>query len=121
MGWWKPYFFTDLEGVQLLVPSFVLEGTFGVSWCSAAVVILALATLDRGLASLHQTHQPQRHSDNVAAAFFMAQRLSAGLVMLLLMSFNAIVFAYTIAALGAAERYFLWRRRQEQSCSVPPI
>ena len=122
MGWWRPYFFLDLSGVQILFAFFVLDGP--VSWLLAAAAIATLCWLDRHLASLLSApsrKDSEPRGDNAAAALFMAQRCTAGLVMLLLMSFNAIVFAYTILALGLAERASLWRRRLANGPGMPAI
>ena len=122
MGWWRPFFFFDLSGVQILIAPFVLDGPL--SWLLAAGAIASLCWLDRSLASLLSAplrKDSEPRSDNAASALFMGQRCTGGLIMLLLMSFNAIVFAYTILALGLAERASLWRRRLASGPGMPAI
>ena len=116
MGWWKPYFFFDPHGVQLLLPSFVL-GTAS-SYIGAAVSIVLLCLADRRLAHALSAAAAGSESANARAALFLVQRCTGTLLMLLLMSFNAPIIAYTLASLGAAERYELWRLASRSSQGV---
>ena len=110
MGWWRPYFFVELTGVQLLLPGLVLRsyGDCFLGGCFIAV----LGYADRWLA--HATSRTLRN-DNATAALFTAQRLTGGLLMLLMMSFNVPLFLWTVTCVGASERVMLWRRAFERT------
>ena len=72
--------------------------------CAADRVLADQAGAARRLASSHE-------DDHAVAALYTAQRFSGGLVMLLMMSFNVIIFTWTVLMLGAAERYLLHQQR----------
>lgn len=103
MGWWRPFFFFDPTGVQLLLPWLVLDSA--PSYALGALAIACLALADRRLA-----HASAPSGDNAQAALYTAQRASGTLVMLLLMSFNVPLIVWLLASLGAGERYCLYRR-----------
>lgn len=101
MGWWKPFFFTDVTGVQVLFAGARIEGP-----ASFAVVILCIALLcgfDRWAAARAAALYDSREKELSAVGWWAAQRLSGGLVMLLMMTFNAVLFLATIGCLALAE------------------
>lgn len=110
MGWWRPYFFFDTDGVQLLVPWFALGGAS--SHLLGALVVLALSGADRLLART-LTAARASHDDRAAALLYALSRLTSGLIMLLMMSFNIWIFLWTVLSLGFAE--FLVLRRASRA------
>ena len=96
MGWWRPYFFMSTEGVQLLLPEIVLSGP--VSHVAGFALVLLLCVADRFL-----THRFGFSEPVASAMLYAVQRLTGGLVMLLLMSFNAPLFVWVICSLGVGE------------------
>ena len=124
MGWWRPYFFWELTGVQLLVPA--LEVNSIGSGVLGAVCVCAICAAERlleDMASRARKGASSQQDDSRVAAIFGAQRLASGLVMLLLMSFSVPVFLWTILSLAAAERWVLHSgrraaRRSARDCSA---
>ena len=113
MGWWRPYFFIDPTGVQILLP--FLELGSAVSYLLGALAIAAVCGVDRLLARLaaDSAKAAMGHRDDTqTAALWTVQRATGGFVMLLLMTFNVPVFAWTIACLGATERAVLYYERR---------
>ena len=100
MGWWKPYFFTETEGVQLLFEWAQIEGTQTFVLASAVVAILSL--LDRWAAhySIHLLRQQSVYRSTV---IWTLERFASGLLMLVMMSFNAILFLQVVIFSGVAE------------------
>ena len=96
MGWWHPYFFSDTEGVQLLLPDVVLSGP--VSLFVGFLLVALLCVADRFLFHRFGFNEPAP-----AAVLYAVQRLTGGLVMLLMMTFNAPLFAWIICSLGVGE------------------
>ena len=109
MGWWKPYFFVDLKSVQLLHEDLVLDGTFGSAFV-ATMGIFLLAFLDRWLCH-QQCFGTQSASSH--AVFYTLQKITGGLLMLILMSFNVLLFAEVCLFCGAWE-YVAVKRREIQ-------
>ena len=122
MGWWKPYFFWKVWGVQVLLPSLVIEG-----WVSFLVVssgIAGLCCMDRHLAhastasstSSSTTTALSSSSSSSAVAkdvlVYTLSRFTSGLVMLIMMSFNALLYLEVILFLGASEYYLQLRRKK---------
>lgn len=112
MGWWRPFFFFDPSGVQLLVAGFALDGFL--SYLLGAACIAGLCFADRLLAAHHACVHAWQRDDTKTAALYAAQRLTGGLIMLLLMSFNVPVFGWVIVSLGLAERATLHLRAVER-------
>ena len=106
MGWWHPYFFVELEGVQLLFSAFEIGGT--ATFLLYSVLLAALCACDRFAAAKAATLKRHPQRECAAVGWWTVQRLSGGLVMLVMMSFNLVLFAETVAFLGAAE---LWMVR----------
>ena len=103
-GWWKPFFFIDPTKVQVLFSFCQIEGTGSLLLYSGAVA--ALCTFDRWAAAKASQLRAAASSpadDTTDVAWWALQRLSGGLVMLVMMSFNAILFAETVVFLGLAE------------------
>ena len=93
MGWWHPYFFTNLTGVQLLSPSIQLSGAGSLWW--ATLLIFALCSADallrRWKLRISPVHRPAARSIVGAAA--MACHF---LIMLVVMSFNVQLFVLVV-------------------------
>ena len=94
MGWWHPYFFTNLTGVQLLAPSIQLSSGAG-SLLWATLLIFALCSADallrRWKRRISPVHRPAARSIVGAAA--MACHF---LIMLVVMSFNVQLFVLVV-------------------------
>lgn len=101
MGWWKPYFFIDLTGVQVLIPAAQIEGP--VSFLLISTSIVCLCFLDRFL-SHYVTPSIYKQT-----AVYTLQRFTGGLVMLIMMSFNVILFVEMVVFLGMGELYMKYR------------
>lgn len=99
MGWWKPYFFVDTSGVQLLFEWAEIDGTGTFLLCTAAIAALCL--LDR--LTHHYTMHHLSGRIYVSTAAWTVQRLTSGLLMLVMMSFNMILFLEVIVFSGMAE------------------
>jgi hypothetical protein len=118
MGWWKPYFFVDPSGVQLLFGWATIDGFLSVSFLAATATVAVLALTDRWLAA-HLSSASMSWSDvtlsartvYVSTALWTAQRVTSGLIMLIMMSFNAVLFAEALLFLGAAELWVRLRNR----------
>ena len=113
MGWWRPYFFVDSTGVQLLLPTLALDGS-AASLIFCVMFVAPLAILDRWLerATCDKRAVSSSHeSDGSVALLWTAQRATGTLLMLLFMSFNVPVVVVTLCCLGASERLMLWRER----------
>eukprot|EP01051_Picozoa_sp_SAG22_P009488 SAG22_NODE_795_length_7149_cov_16.608227_5_plen_134_part_00 len=103
MGWWKPYFFVDVAGVQVLF-SGARIGSSAASLAAAVLGIALLCLFDRlAAAQAAALRGGGREKENAAVGWWAAQRLSGGLVMLVMMTFNVVLFGTTIACLAAAE------------------
>ena len=115
MGWWRPYFFIELERVQLLYSGFTLSSRAS---CVAAVFVIGLLSLaDRWLAHTHAAVAAvaaSHRDDTIVAIVWTAQRITGALLMLIQMSFNVVLFALTICCLGVAERWCLRTNRQAE-------
>lgn len=101
MGWWHPYFFVDTTGVQLLFSGLEIQGA-GTLFVYSALVA-ALCTIDRFAAAKAMALKGNRERELAAVGWWTAQRCSGGLVMLIMMSFNLVLFLETIVFLGLAE------------------
>lgn len=121
MGWWHPYFFVETDGVQLLFSGLQIKGVGTLLLYSA--VLGALCAFDRWAAATAARLKNQPQSERAAVGWWTVQRLSGGLVMLVMMSFNLILFAETIVFLGAAELWMVETGRagsqQHAFTSVP--
>ena len=103
MGWWRPYFFWDLNSVQVLHEKLVLDGSLG-SILLVSLGIAALAFVDRLLA-----HHHKRQDTAISHSLhYMLQKSTGGLLMLILMSFNIILFMEVILFCGMWE-YVLFK------------
>jgi len=105
MGWWKPYFFLDPSGVQVLIPTLVIDGSiFSIILSGVGIAVLAL--IDRYTA---HASRAVCSTDSVYAStlYYTVQRFTSGLLMLIMMSFNIILFLEVIIFSGAAE---LWMK-----------
>jgi hypothetical protein len=121
MGWWKPYFFLDPTGVQLLLPNLVIDGSKETLFVSG-LAIAVLALLDRYTAHAAASRIQSRignsnDDDNYNAVYFSAlcytvQKFTSGLLMLIMMSFNAVLFLEVVLFSGAAE---LWMKLRTQN------
>ena len=107
MGWWKPYFFTDTSGVQLLLSPLQIGGLGSLLLATVGVGLLCL--LDRWAAAeaaAARRRLPHLHSSSSAGAvtgaacWWTLQRLTGGLVMLLMMTFNLLIFLEVVTFLG---------------------
>merc|ERR1719244_450443 len=99
MGWWRPYFFVDLVHVQLLLEDIVLDGSLA-STALASLCIAGLTFADRWLA---YTHKHTSHTARSHAVLFTLQKCTGGMLMLLLMSFNVILFIEVVLLCGLWE------------------
>ena len=109
MGWWKPYFFLDPSGVQFLVPALVIDGSIS-SMILSAVGIAVLAIVDRYAAYFSRSRNKSSLDDAdttsavcLSVMFYTTQRFTSGLLMLVMMSFNVILFLEVVFFSGAAE------------------
>jgi len=98
MGWWHPYFFTDTTDVQLLLPSLRIDGT-PASLTLALTVIFLLCLLDRWAVA----RSASARGTPFYIPWFFLQRLAGGLVMLVMMSFNVVLFGATLVSLAVCE------------------
>jgi len=100
MGWWKPYFFVETNGVQLLFDWAKIEsaGTF----LLATAAVAALCLLDR-FTHHYAIHKLSGKSIYLSTVAWTFQRFTSGLLMLVMMSFNAILFLEVIVFSGLTE------------------
>ena len=101
MGWWKPYFFLDTTGVQFLLPELVIDGSFETLFVSGLVVAF-LSFLDR-----YTAHASRGNHVYYSALCYTIQKFTSGLLMLVMMSFNGVLFLEVVLFSGAAE---LWMK-----------
>ena len=123
MGWWKPYFFWDVQGVQVLLPSLVIQTDKGWSFLGASLLIAILCFVDRHLAhaAIIASGNNNKHDDDKSTHLSIAKdtlvytgsRFTSGLVMLVMMSFNAVLYLEVILFVGVSE-YFLRLRQQKR-------
>ena len=99
MGWWKPYFFLDTNGVQLLFDWAKIDGLASFLACSSALAALCL--VDR-FAHHYNLHKLSGSLCSSTAAWTV-QRFTSGLLMLVMMSFNMVLFLEVIIFSGLAE------------------
>ena len=129
MGWWKPYFFWDISGVQVLLPSLVIHDTY--SFLLLSALIFGLCFIDRSL-SHYCSYNSARSSNTVDSSssanasndgrgsigmeviIYSCQRFVSGLIMLIMMSFNAVLYTEVIIFLGISEYYFRIRKQRRQ-------
>ena len=117
MGWWKPYFFLDPSGVQLLVPALVIDGSI-FSLILSAVGIAFLALIDRYTAHASRNANACSNTSDglsqvyVSTVYYTIQRFTSGLLMLIMMSFNVILFLEVIIFSGIAELGMKIRNRR---------
>jgi len=109
MGWWKPYFFLDPTGVQLLLPNLVIDGKAETLVVSAFAIAL-IAFLDRYMA--HVSRKDSGISVYLSVLCFTTQKFTSGLLMLIMMSFNTLLFLEVVLFSGTAE---LWMRLRAQT------
>ena len=125
MGWWRPYFFLDPTGVQLLSPSLALSDAPSLLLGAAGLLLLAMGErhVAHALARSSTRHTPA--DDTAFALLWTANRLVGTLVMLLFMSFNVPIILWLLTCLGVAERLELWRERRRANgggwSAAPPI
>jgi hypothetical protein len=112
MGWWHPYFFLDVAGVQILFPWFEIEGplSFGLATCAIGVLCYADRYLS-GKAQVSRSESRSASDDCWHIAWWTGERLTGSLVMLLLMSFNVVIFLETVMFLGLSEYVHLKKKR----------
>ena len=96
-----PYFFVDTTGVQLLFSGLEIQGSGTLIVYSALVAALCLA--DRFAAAKAAALKGNRERELAAVGWWTAQRCSGGLVMLVMMSFNLVLFLETVVFLGVSE------------------
>ena len=96
VGWWRPHFFIETDGVQLLLPGVVLE-SMGSHIIGFALVLL-LCIADRFLQHRFGFAEPVP-----SAVLYAFQRLTGGLIMLLMMTFCLPLFVWIILSLGVGE------------------
>ena len=98
MGWWKPYFFLDPTGVQFLHHDLVIDGSFETLFVSGSGIAL-LSILD------HYAARASKANPNVyiSTLYYTIQKLTSGLLMLVMMSFNGLLFLEVVLFGGAAE------------------
>ncbi|CAB9505900.1 expressed unknown protein [Seminavis robusta] len=111
MGWWKPYFFVDTTGVQLLFDWAKIDDTL--TFISASGSIALLCLLDRFAAHL-ALHQRQKVYSSTLA--WTVQRCTSGFLMLIMMSFNIILFLEVVLFSGMSElgMRIYWQKDQEE-------
>mmetsp|Transcript_18866 Transcript_18866/g.37549 ORF Transcript_18866/g.37549 Transcript_18866/m.37549 type:complete len:128 (-) Transcript_18866:97-480(-) len=109
MGWWHPYFFSDTSGVQVLFSFLEINGP--ASLVAALGAIFTLCLVDRYAAAGVQS---ARGTSSYIPLFFL-QRLSGGLVMLVLMSFNIVLFVFTLVFLSLCEYVVQKRARSNDT------
>jgi len=117
-GWWKPYFFIDLDGVQLLLPALVIDGSSFISIIHSSIGILILVLVDRFMAHAYycannntssarcyreDEYSNHRNAIYLSTLYYTIQRFTSGLLMLLMMSFNVILFMEIILFSGIVE------------------
>jgi len=122
-GWWKPYFFIDLNGIQLLLPALVIDGSSFISIILSSIGILILVLIDRFMAHAYYCANNNNNNNNTSSArfyrdddysnynnaiylstlYYTIQRFTSGLLMLLMMSFNVILFMEIILFSGIVE------------------
>ena len=128
MGWWKPYFFWDISGVQVLLPSLVIHDIY--SFLLLSSLIFGLCFIDRSLShycsynsarssntndsSSSNASNSGRSSIGVEVIMYSCQRFVSGLIMLIMMSFNAVLYTEVIIFLGISEYYFRIRKQRRQ-------
>ena len=108
MGWWKPYFFLDPDGVQFLLPNLVIDGGTETLFVSALSIAL-LALIDRYMA-----HTSRSTSIYFSAFCFTIQKLTSGLLMLIMMSFNVVLFLEVVLFSGVAELFVKSQKQQQE-------
>jgi len=99
MGWWKPYFYSNVSGIQILFRGLQIDSDRPLTIFLALSFIFALCLIDRTVAA--RTESTRGTSSYIP--YYFLQRLSGGLVMLVLMSFNAVLFGVTIVFLSVCE------------------
>ena len=119
MGWWKPYFFIDLKSIQLLHKDLVLDGTF-FNTLIASLFMFCLALLDRYVSNRLHSHSMHQHKrvPSHHALLYTLQKCSGGLLMLILMSFNLILFMEVVLFCGFWEYVFLKRSEKERKMEI---
>jgi len=113
MGWWRPYFFIDPYGSQLLFSWAEIDGPQSLLLSSMAVAVLAL--FDRWVADRSDQMRKRLRAIDIgdscrdlwldqirAVSWWTLQKLSGGMLMLILMSFCAVLFLETVVFLGLA-------------------
>ena len=116
MGWWQPHFFVDVTGVEVLFSFFPITGFF--SFLLATAFIALLCAIDRWIAwrateARASSITPQE--DNTSVLLWSGQRLTGGLIMLLMMSFNFVLFIESIVFLGVFEWLVIKQKRTTQN------
>ena len=131
MGWWHPYFFSDITGVQLLISPLVI-GDGGVPLPVACALIWLLCFVERWTSrKLKQIssstpwvnttnqnhHNPQQHQQRTPMQevtfrtwIYALHTTLHFLVMLIVMSFNLWLVVMVVFGLAGAEFFFLWRQ-----------
>jgi len=125
MGWWKPHFFLDPTGVQFLLPTLVIDGSFETLFVSG-LVIAFLALVDRYTAhasrgSSNSSNSSENYSVYISALYYTIQKFTSGLLMLIMMSFNAVLFLEVVFFSGAAELWMKLRRKQREQDHVHSV
>ena len=97
MGWWRPFFFSNVTGVQLLLPGVQLSSGIDLLW--AMVLIFVLSISDKLLEAF------ARDSDHKGLKSLLAagHQMTHYILMLLAMTFNVWIFAILVACSGVAE------------------
>ena len=116
MGWWHPYFFTSTADVQLLLPSLTIDPDRPLTLLLALALVFLLCLTDRWAAA--RTRSADRTSSSYLV-YYGLQRASGGSVMLVMMSFNMVLFGATIVGLVLGEALVVVRaerRRGKRAC-----
>eukprot|EP00751_Fragilariopsis_kerguelensis_P019895 CAMPEP_0170904424 /NCGR_PEP_ID=MMETSP0734-20130129/50434_1 /TAXON_ID=186038 /ORGANISM="Fragilariopsis kerguelensis, Strain L26-C5" /LENGTH=114 /DNA_ID=CAMNT_0011299959 /DNA_START=52 /DNA_END=395 /DNA_ORIENTATION=- len=102
MGWWKPHFFLDPTGGA--IPPTDTRYT---------------AHASRG--SSNSSNSSENYSVYISALYYTIQKFTSGLLMLIMMSFNAVLFLEVVFFSGAAELWMKLRRKQREQDHVHSV
>jgi len=105
MGWWKPFFFSDLTGVQLFFDWLTVDSFEG--FLAALLLLLVLACTARMCPMLATALDSESEDWDLKREVKMAllhslSKLASLLLMLAAMSFNTVLFFAVVAVSGLA-------------------
>ena len=101
MGWWKPYFFSEVTGVQVLFSPLEIRGA--VDFLFAALFVLVLCFADGWLSKRNKLHHTGTRSHLRLSALKAIHTATHFLIMLVVMSFNIWLFLCVVVSTGLAE------------------